>query len=274
MEAGNIFNMIRHSVRDQRLIPWIKFIWEMKGIDEEIHCKLLPTDCIDMILNLGSEMMYETSHNKRVAPPFHVNGLREVHSYIHQEKPIYVFGISFYSFGLFPFVHQSMKRLQQRIISLEELSLSLSQGLERAVIGDNDHDIPIAIEQALLDELAIDGGYIEKSQLIRDFIESNEEVTVQHFCKDRLVNIKTFERMVLFYTGFTPKALRNIRRFQKASNQLVHDQTANLTDISYDNHFTDQAHFTKVFRRYSGAVRHVFQAEKVSVKENVKYFYL
>ena len=269
-----MINIIRYSIKDRRITPWIKFIWKMEDTDLEVHFKILPTDCIDVILNLGSEMVYETKNSKLIAPHFHVNGLRSSHNYIHQKKAIRLWGISFYSFGLFPFVHQSMERLQQRIISLEELSLSLSQGLERAVIGDNDHDIPLAIEQALLEELTIDEGYIEKSQLIRDFIESNEQVTVGHFCKERLVNIKTFERMVLLYTGFTPKALRNIKRFQKASNQLVHDQTANLTDISYDNHFTDQAYFTKVFRRYSGAAPHVFQAEKVSVKENAKYFYL
>ena len=274
MGMGNIFNMTRHAIRDERLAPWIKFIWEMEARDEEVHCKLLPTDCIDVILNLGSEMVYEVAHDKRVAPPFHVNGLRGEHSYIHQEKDIYIFGISFYSFGLYPFVHQSMERLQGGIVSLEELSLGLSQGLGRAVGGKDSKQITLGIEQVLLEELSINPAEIEKLQLIRDFLEENEEVTVQSFCEERKIHIKTFERMVLFYTGFMPKALRNIRRFQRASNQLVHGQEVHLTDISYDNHFTDQAHFTKVFKRFSGAAPQAFQAEKVSVKENVKYFYL
>lgn len=87
------------------------------------------------------------------------------------------------------------------------------------------------------------------------------------------INIKTFERKVLFYTGFTPKLLRNIKRFQMASNQLSHQRITNLIEIAYNNNFTDQTHFIKDFRRFSGVAPRAFQMEKISVKENVTYTY-
>lgn len=47
-----------------------------------------------------------------------------------------------------------------------------------------------------------------------------------------------------------------------------------LAGIAYDNNFTDQAHFIKEFRKFSGATPRIFQQEKVTVKDNAKYRYI
>ena len=80
--------------------------------------------------------------------------------------------------------------------------------------------------------------------------------------------------MFLYYTGYTPKVLRCIKRFQNASNQLMYQQSASLTDITYWNSFTDQSHFIKEFTRFSGTTPCTFQSEKSTVKENAKYTYI
>ena len=233
----------------------------------------MPTDCIDIVLNLKSDIVYETDSGKIVAPPFHINGLRSKPSFIRQNGDAFIFGISFHSYGLFPFVRKPLKCLQDEVVDLREMSLELEQKFTSAVSGANSEEIIKSIEHALISELVADPNFLREVPLINDYLTIADDVTVKYFCEQQAINIKTFERKVLFYTGFTPKLLRNIKRFQMASNQLSHQRITNLVEIAYNNNFTDQTHFIKDFRRFSGVAPRAFQMEKISVKENVTYTY-
>lgn len=273
IDTNKVLKITRYAIDNEHLAPWVKCIWLLDADDAKFHYKLLPTDCIDVILNLESEMVYETELGKITAPPFHINGLRSKSSFIHQENKSRVFGISFYPYGLFPFVHKSMAGLQNNIINFSELSFDLEQKLSFAVSGNSSKEIVKSIEQALVNELFVSGSFLDKAKLIQKFLTVANAVSVQKFCGEWSINIKTFERMVLFYTGFTPKLLHDIKRFQIVSNQLSHQRINSLAQIAYDNNFTDQTHFIKNFKRYSGVTPGVFQSEKKTVKENVRYNY-
>lgn len=233
----------------------------------------IATDCIDVILNLADDVVYETECNKIIAPPFHINGLRSKYSFVHQEKSIRIFGISFYPHGLYPFVHKSLKEVQNKVIDLNGLSYSLGEKLKKAVSSDTTEKIIAEIEKTLIEELSIKQDFVHKAQIISDFITISDDISIKSFCDERSINIKTFERMFLNYTGYTPKILRRIKRFQNTCNQLVH-QHISLTDITYDNNFTDQSYFIKEFTRFSGTTPRTFQTEKATVKENAKYKFL
>lgn len=268
-----IFKIIRFSIENECLAPWVKFIWQLDTKNADYHYKLLPTDCIDVIINLEGEMVYETESGLIVAPAFHVNGLRSKPSFIHHKNNIRTFGISFYPYGLFPFVHSSITGLQDKIISLHELSWDLEQKLGYAVSSKKTGEIVSSINQTLVNALSISQTFLDKAKIIQNFLTVAHDTPIKDFCNEWGVNIKTFERMVLFYTGYTPKLLRDIKRFQNASNQLSHQHNCSLAEIAYDNNFTDQTHFIKAFRRFSGVAPRTFQSERITVKENVTYTY-
>ncbi len=273
LEVTNILNITRYAIKNECLMPWVKFLWHIEAADADIHYKILPTDCIDVILNLADDVVYETECNEIIAPPFHINGLRSKYCFIHQEKTIRIFGMSFYPHGLYPFVHKSLKEVQNKVVDLHGLSYSLGENLKKAVSYDTTERIIAEIENTLIEELSIKHDFADKAQLISDFITISDVISIESFCDARSINIKTFERMFLYYTGYTPNILRRIKRFQNTCNQLVHEHIS-LTDITYDNNFTDQSYFIKEFTRFSGTAPRTFQAEKATVKENVKYKYL
>ena len=266
LEVTNILNITRYAIKNECLIPWVKFFWHIEAVNADIHYKLLPTDCIDVILNLADVIVYETEFNRIIAPPFHINGLRSKCSFIHQENNIRIFGITFYPHGLYPFVLKSLKEVQNKVVDLNGFSYSLTQKLKNAVNNDTAEKIIAEIENTLIDELSIKQDFVDKAQLISDFITINDDISVKSFCDER--------SMFLYYTGYTPKILRRIKRFQNTCNQLVHQHMASLTDITYDNNFTDQSYFIKEFTHFSGTAPRTFQTEKATVKENVKYKYL
>jgi AraC-like DNA-binding protein len=264
----------RYAVKNKLLAPWIKFIWHFEAEDANVFYKLLPTDCIDIILNLSSNLIYEVDANRILAAPFHINGLRSKHSYVKQVGNIRIFGISFYPFGLYPFVNQSVESIRDRVVDLQELSATLAQNLELAISGETTtENIIDNIERALILELKVTEDYKNKARLIRNFLELDNDTTIQEFCLDRAIHTKTFTRNVLNYTGYTPKTLRSLKRFQKAGNQLVYQEQKRLSDVAYENDFADQSHFTREFQKFSGVAPGAFLREKVTVKENTEYIY-
>lgn len=269
-----MLSMMRYSIKNKCLTRWVKFIWYFETESANIHHKLLPTDSIDILLNLSNNMVYETDSRTITAQPFHINGFRSEHSYIHQTGAIRVFGISFYCFGLYAFINQSLKGIQDDIVDLNTLSISLAGKLKPAVSCDTIQDSVRGIEKALSLELNVDSEYVRKAKIIDDFMITDHNITIQSFCRERSINIKTFERTVLHYTGYTPKVLRRIKRFQAASNQLIHQNSISLSGVAYDNSYSDQAHFTKEFQKFSGATPSVFRQEKATIKENTKYSYI
>lgn len=225
----------------------------------------------DIILNLSVKMVYEVEHEHIFAPLFHVNGLRRRHSYIHQTGNVNVFGISCYSYGLYPFIHKPLVNLQDKIVDLFELTSPLAKKLELAISDGVGIENTIEnIEKALCQELKVSNTYLNKAYLIYDFLEMEDDVTLQSFCLTHNLQPKTFTRNVLSYT---PKILRTIRRFQKSGNQLVHQKPEHLSEIAYDNDFADQSHFIREFQRFSGVSPRTFQEQKITIKENTKYSY-
>jgi len=264
----------RYLIKNKQLKPWVKFIWYLEIKNANIHHKILPTDSIDLIINLADDMVYETGSQKIIAQPFHINGLRSQSSYIHHVGNVKTFGISFNTFGLYPFIRKSLICTQNQITNLYDYSKDLADKLKLAVSNFvNINHVVECIENALCSELKIDAQYIYNANLICDFMKISDSVTIHSFCKKYKINTKTFERMVLRYTGYNPKILHRIKRFQMATNQLIHKNSSNLADIAYNNFFTDQAHFTKEFRSFSGTSPTMFQKEKQSIKENAVYTY-
>lgn len=269
-----MINITRYIINNKSLSPWIKFIWHLDNENANIHLKLLPSECVDVILNLGDNMTYEVGSKKIVAPPFHINGLRSESSYIHHTGNIQIFGISFYQFGLYPFVRKSLIPTQNQITDLFNFSAPLADKLKLAVSATTDIDnIVEAIEKALCSELEVSDENLYNANLFSDFMKYSDNMTINSFCEENKINVKKFERMSLQYTGYTPKILHRIQRFQVATNQLVHHKSSDLLDITYDNHFSDQAHFTKEFHSFAGTTPRTFQQEKQSIKENVVYTY-
>lgn len=262
----------RYTPEAKQLKPFVKYIWCLKSDQTTINHVLLPTDDIDLIINLGGGIKYHYGEVEISAPPIHINGLRSKASVIHQSCKIAAYGISFHSYGLYPFFHMPMKLLRDRIVDVKVFSADFAAQLRKITEKKHEAENIRVIEDCLLSNLSYDAEYQFRAKLIHDFLSSEENSSVGEFCKLHKLNIKTFERFTLKYTGYTPAHLRKIKRFQTVSNQLVHAKKS-LLDIAYSNHYADQAHFNKEFKFFTSKSPNRFQNEKISIKENITYHY-
>ncbi len=264
-------DITRYTVQDRRLSPFVKFFWELHTSDETISHKLLPTDNVDIILNLGDEIVYTVGSEVITAPKVHINGPRSGHSFIHQSGNIHVIGISCYSYGLYPFIRHSMADIKDRVVDLYSISSILAQELDLALLNEN---YIRNIERLLMMALPQDESFSDRFSLLKTFINHDESSKIQDFCNHHNISIKTFERHCITYTGYTPTMLRRIHRFQAVSNQIVHQHPGNLTDVAYSNAYADQAHLIRDFKSFTGEAPRSFTRQRISVKENAIYTYI
>lgn len=263
-----MFKMERYLLSETDLGRWVKFIWHFKGESVDVRHRLLPMDSIDIIVNLEADMVYETEAEKIVAPRMHVNGLRDRHSFMYQKGNVDVWGISFHAYGLYPFVGKSLSRSMNHIIDLRTLSPVLTDKLEMALSEEMEQRKIQRMVQALSSEFKMTKRSADRETLIKAFM-ADEDTPIPDFCMEQGITQKTFERFIADMTGFSPVGLRNLKRYSAASKQLLAESSMSITDIVYDNRYTDQAYFTKAIKKYSGVSPKVFRNESGTVVENM-----
>ena len=271
-----MLDIVRFSIQTPELKPWAKFLWYLEtNSDVTINNKLLPTDSIDLVLNMSGPITYQVGNQKINAPDLHFNGLHNRYGFIQQRGKLKVFGISFYPFGLYPFIQVPLYQFKNQLADLKTASESLYQKLLLALNQERKVDEVIdSIETILHSSLNLSEIDEEALPFLQAFYCDCRTMTIRDFCVENQIGMKAFERACLKYTGYGPKTLQRLARFQEASNHLIYAlQDSSLTDLAYANDYYDQAHFIKDFRGFAGASPSQFKKEHNAIKQNTKYTY-
>jgi AraC-like DNA-binding protein len=111
------------------------------------------------------------------------------------------------------------------------------------------HRIKI-IEQFLLSQIKErkeDKLIVEAVKLI---YQSNGLIKIKELTQQLFISQSPFEKRFRSIVGTTPKKFASIVRFNAVLNDL--EKAKSLTDLCYEHHFFDQAHFIKDFKQYTG----------------------
>ena len=89
-------------------------------------------------------------------------------------------------------------------------------------------------------------------QAIQLILKSKGQMANLQLCDDLNITERTFERRFLKEVGILPKQFSQIIQFQQSLQQLTLKEYSKFTDIVYSNGFSDQSHFIKVFKAFTG----------------------
>ncbi len=269
-----MLNVTRYGVSHPALKRWIKFFWYLEtDAPVEVKHTLLPTDSIDVVMNLASPIHYDLSGELIKAGQCHFNGKRENAATIMQSGCLRLFGISFQPYGLYPFIKIPVNHFNNQLVDLKCVSEPLAADIERAVCKAKSAGQTIRLlEEALMRHLDVSCKDFEAAHVLRSF--QNWDSSVNTFCEQTAMNIKQLERLCQKYTGLNPRKLIRVARVQAASCQILKLQSDKaLTALAYDNNYFDQSHFIREFRTFMGLTPHQFCRDHMTVRDITKYSY-
>lgn len=163
-------------------------------------------------------------------------------------------------FQFYPFILRSFFNIDPKTINDNCHNLLESGGaLVSPLVNQLQEPLPVAGKTVLISNYLL-SVFAQKQQrldtVVRQalvtIIDSGGQAAIADVCRRLGANKRTLERRFFAETGLLPKQFAQIIQFHNALQQLTGNDFYKLTDIVYENGFSDQSHFIKVFRAFTG----------------------
>lgn len=235
--------------------PFVREIWEMEGHGEEEHSFAFFADGNPGLFFLSSSSgIFLNPGNKQLAPLF---------LYGQTVKPIEIsVKGSFKGFVvlLYPHAVKALYGLNARELTDSCLDVALLEknyrlGITDLLLNTSATDDRIELISAYIFQLMqkIRGDVHEMIRYsVNHILQSQGRVPLQQIYQPLKISERTFERRFEQHVGVTPRLFSRICTFQAAYCQLKRNQYQRLSDVAFDNGYSDQSHFIRTFREFTG----------------------
>ncbi len=183
-----------------------------------------------------------------------VSGVHKNYITISAHERSEMFIIQFKPFGTYPFIHIPLNEISNCIFHAKELFGNDILSLRSQLIDAKDSAQIFGLAQAWLESI-----YDSKKQPPQVFLKILERVEVEKSATnfDKLFSDYPFTRKHLIsqfkkYIGITPKYYQRIIKFNDILSKIQKKERLNWAQLTYDYGFSDQPHFIKTFKHFSG----------------------
>lgn len=164
------------------------------------------------------------------------------------------------AFYLYPYAIKSLFRFGAHELTDGCLDLSLHAHISLKptieAIGDAtiaEHQIT-AISNYLLAIIERQRAMVDSTiqYAVNRITSTNGQVSLKELRNLLFVTERTFERRFEQYVGVNPKLFARICQFHASRQQLHQHDYLKMSDLAYGNGYTDQSHFIRSFREFTG----------------------
>lgn len=229
--------------------------------------RVVPTGHIFLLFELdGMERHtydFETLQPNATFRKAWVSGLHRNHLSISAHEDSEMFVIQFKAFGAYPFLQLAMETIADKVVPGEQFSnkdlIATREQLCSAQTSKDKFDVAdkwldanldrsLLPPQSLIDVVA--ELQAQPASKLNDVIDSFDG-TQKHL-------ISQFKKFI----GITPKQYQRVLRFNDVFVQMQGDQFLSWTDIAYRCGYSDQSHFIREFKSFSGFIPEAFLREE------------
>ena len=240
------FNLNRTPLLSQRVIPngYLELIIHLT----DTHCELFQ------------------GRGYKSSPNYTLIGLFTQPYEVHFRAKVRVFGIRFKPEGIYHVLGLPASEISSAFADMESLSdKKFHEYSNRLRESDSVKEMIILSEKYLLKNVnsrRSDLYYLNRAaEIIR---RKKGLVSMEELAGKAFISIRQLEREFRQKVGITPKNYMRIARLNEANRILTTDQGLQLTDVSYACGFSDQAHFIRDFRHFTGESPKKFFKERDS----------
>ncbi len=166
----------------------------------------------------------------------------------------------FVVFQLYPFASKYLLNIDPRklnddcydLLNLKNVNIdAYHQRLNQAPDFSNLLNVMTEILKQLLNnhQHPVDDGI---QNAIHHIIQSDGKVRISKVLDQVFLTERTLERKFMNQIGLTPKQFAKIIQFQSSLERLDSSNYTKLTEVGLESGFSDQSHFIRVFKSYTG----------------------
>ncbi|OUJ71668.1 helix-turn-helix domain-containing protein [Hymenobacter crusticola] len=229
--------------------------------------EILPDGYAEIIFHFGGACSISTPEGLQALPSPFLVGLLNQPIHIYAQNQLEIIGIKCFPWTVFELLGLPPGQDGVRIFEhpIAQLHAPLAQWVQAGNIGEA---LAQATEYFLTTRarLATDSVLGKAGTAMR---EANGTLPVSHVAAAAHATVRTLERKFKQAAGYTVKDVSGLMRFEQARNHLLRYPTTNLAGLAQELGYTDQAHLSREFKRYSGTTPAAFARQVKSGKHNL-----
>lgn len=198
---------------------------------------LCPKDDSYLLSGDGSEL-----------PICHLKGIDTETALIRISPKASIVGACFHPFALHHIFGIHSQEISNNRVDITDLG---SKKLQEMLLKAKSHRERIFVLCHFLYNQIYNRGF--KKDLVSHLLVNNilkYNTSLDKITRDFNISRRHFERIFKTQTGISPAKFQSILRFEQALGTI--NQHANLTDVALNLNYSDQSHFIKEFKKYSG----------------------
>lgn len=224
--------------------------------DQESDFEVVPDGYAEIIFYFGTLSRIAQDGGVQSLPSPFIMGLLNQPAIFYAKNRLEVIGVRCFPWTVFDLLGLPSGQGGVHVFEhpVAELQPILSSLMNAGMI----HDVLAELEQYFLNarsRIAIDSMLFKAGGAIR---AANGTIPVSQVAAAANTTIRTLERKFKHSSGFTVKDVSGLTRFEQVRNQLWLDPDANLAGLAHELGYTDQAHLSREFKRYSGTTPGAF----------------
>lgn len=219
--------------------------------------RVVPTGNVFIIFELDGFTRH-TYNNETLQPDASyrkvwISGMRRNHLSISAHENSSMFVIQFKAAGAYPFLHIPIEELTEKIVPAEDVVGSDVLHLREHIL-----NAETVADKFMVAETWLNNRYDytkAPSGDISNVLEKLQKEPVTNLNNILATFPNTQKHLIdLFkkHVGLTPKYYQRILRFNEILQRIQHKEKITWTDIAYSCGYSDQSHFIKEFKHFSG----------------------
>ena len=242
----------------EELRDTIKCFWYNKRESGEPSSsfEVQPDGYAEIIFHFGSDFSISNNGNLHLLPSPFMMGLLNHPAIFYTENRLEIIGIRCYPWTVFDLLGLQPGKDGVRVF--DHPIARLQPTLKRLIQAGKIDEVLAEVKQYFLDARS---GIASNSMLFKAGIamrKANGAMPVSQVAAAAHATVRTLERNFKQSSGYTVKDVSALIRFEQVRNQLWSYPESNLAGLAHELGYTDQAHLSREFRRYSGTTPAAF----------------
>lgn len=252
------------------LLPYINCFWvlEINNSDSNnIPIKTIPHGLTELItIYSGSGVINSVNSNFNIKPDIYFRGQRTNYTIFCDYEKIGIIACVFTPIGASSFFPIPINILQNLTVNLCDIIGHRAITWYDNLMNIEDIESKIHfIEEQLLQLMKERHFFSDKSIMasITAINQSQGRIFTKELANKIGLSEKQFERRFSSTVGTTPKKYARIVRFKSILQSINNNPTESLTSLTYNFGYSDQAHFIKEFKYFSGITPQKYKKNKL-----------